>query len=86
MASEGGNELAAQLTYGFRLCTSRQPKAAEFARLISLYEQQRDLYRKDEKAARQLAKASEMSNAADLAARIIVANVLLNLDETLTKE
>jgi hypothetical protein len=85
MRREGGDELKAQLIYGFRLCTSRQPQAAEVARLVALYEQQLQLYRNDEKAARLLTKAVQ-STSAELAARVIVANVLLNLDETLTKE
>jgi mono/diheme cytochrome c family protein len=85
MTREGGDELKAQLIYGFRLCTSRQPKAAEIDRLLALYEQQLQLYRNDEKAARLLTKAIQSARA-ELAARVIVANVLLNLDETLTKE
>ncbi len=84
MTREGGDELKAQLTYGFRLCTSRQPKAAEIARLVTLYEQQLQMYRNDEVAARLLTK--EVQSGAEFAARVIVANVLLNLDETLTKE
>ena len=85
MTKEGGDELKVQLMYGFRLCTSRQPKAAELNRLLALYEQQLIVYRQDEKAARQLTKDAPAATA-EWAARIIVANVLLNLDETLTKE
>jgi Protein of unknown function (DUF1549)/Protein of unknown function (DUF1553)/Planctomycete cytochrome C len=85
MTREGGDELKAQLTYGFRLCTSRQPKSAEVTRLVTLYEQQLQMYRKDEKAARTLTKDARVPSA-EFAARVIVANVLLNLDETLTKE
>ncbi len=85
MRREGGDELKAQLIYGFRLCTSRQPKAAEVARLVALYEQQLQLYRNDEKAAQLLTKEVQ-SASAEFAARVIVANVLLNLDETVTKE
>jgi hypothetical protein len=90
MMKEGGDELRAQLTYGFRLCTSRRPNAKELDRLRALYEQQLKLYRNDEKAALQLTKVQLPSSPkwtlAELAARVIVANVLLNLDETLTKE
>ena len=81
----GGDDLKAQMVYGFRLCTSRQPKAAELDRLLALYKQQLIFYRQDEKAARQLTK-DVSATTAEWAARIIVANVLLNLDETLTKE
>ena len=90
MVREGGDELKAQLIYGFRLCTSRRPKAKELDRLLALYEQQLNLYRNDEKAALKLTKVQLPSDPnwtpAALAARVIVANVLLNLDETLTKE
>ncbi len=90
MLQAGGGELKTQLAYGFRLCTSRQPKAAELERLITLFSQQLTLYRNDEKAALQLLKVQLPSdtklNLAELAARVMVANVLLNLDETLTKE
>ena len=85
MLKEGGEALKAQLVYGFRLCTSRHPKAVEIARLITLYEQQLQIYRTDEKAARALTKEVQFPGA-EFAARVIVANVLLNLDETLTKE
>ncbi len=86
MVSEGGGELKSQVAYGFRLCTSRAAKPAELSRLLALYEQQLTIYRNDEKAARQLTRTVEPTPLADFAARIIVANVLLNLDETLTKE
>jgi hypothetical protein len=85
MMKEGGDELQAQLTYGFRLCTSRRPNAKELDRLRVLYEQQLTLYRNDVKAAQQLSKDVQSANP-EFAARVIVANVLLNLDETLTKE
>ncbi|MBL8207993.1 MAG: DUF1553 domain-containing protein, partial [Blastocatellia bacterium] len=90
MTREGGDEVSAQFVYGFRLCTSRRPQASEIERLLALYEQQLKLYRNDEKAALKLTKvqlpSSTKRNPAELAARVIVANVLLNLDETLTKE
>jgi hypothetical protein len=86
MLNEGGEELKAQLIYGFRLCIARRPKAAELTRLVALYEQQLQHYRNDERAAVQLVKENDDSNPSDFAAMIIAANVLLNLDETLSKE
>ena len=87
---QAGDGLKAQMIYGFRLCTSRQPKDAELNRLLALYEQQLNLYGNDERAALQLTKVPPSADAklslAEQAARVIVANVLLNLDETLTKE
>jgi hypothetical protein len=90
MMKEGGTDVKTQLLYGFRLCTSRHPKADELERLLALYEQQLKLYQNDENAALKLTRrqpsASMNALPAELAARLIVANVLLNLDETLTKE
>ena len=90
MWQEGGDEIKAQLIYGFRLCTARQPNPKELERLLTLYEEQRNLYRKDEPAAQKLVKGQMpkgvIIRASEFAARTIIANVLLNLDETLTKE
>ena len=89
VAEATGDE--ARVTHGFRLCVSRAPKAAEQAALRLLYEESLAKYRKDPKAAAALAKGGlpdlpAGSDAAQLAAWTVVANVLLNLDETVTKE
>lgn len=87
---EGGKNPAQRASYAFRLCTSRQPRSQELKRLLSLYTEQLAIYQKDSKAATKLA-TSELGKAPDgmsleeLAAWTVVANVLLNLDETITK-
>jgi len=91
MMSEGGTTAAERATYGFRLTTSRVPTAAESAVLARIYETQLKLFQANPQAAGQLLSYGEaprnMSlDAADLAACTMVANVLLNLDETVTKE
>jgi hypothetical protein len=56
---------------GFKLCTARPPSAKESAALLSLLKRQQERAAKDQEAAD---------------AWTVVARVLLNLDETITKE
>lgn len=77
----------ARLDYGFRLCTGRHAKPAELDRLAALYDQQLANYKASPKTADQLLKGENRElPAPELAAWTLVANVLLNLDETLTKQ
>ncbi len=87
MALEATGDLKAKLEYGFRLCMTRRPKAAELDRLAALFNQQLANYKTQPPAAEQLMKgdARELP-APEMAAWTILANVLLNLDETLTKQ
>ena len=86
MLREGGATLQMRLTYGFRTCLTRKPEAAELARLIALYKQQVAHFTAQPQAASKLSKDSKAANKAAFAALTMVANVLLNLDETVTKE
>jgi hypothetical protein len=74
---------------GFRLCTARTPTDAEVEVLVKLYREQLEKYHKDAAAARAMVKnGGDLPagvEAAELAAWTVVANVLLNLDETITK-
>jgi cytochrome c553 len=78
-----------RVAYGFRLCTARTPTAAERDLLLKLYGQSLEKYHKDATAAAAMVKnggaAPKGVDAAELAAWTVVANVLLNLDETITK-
>jgi hypothetical protein len=85
---EGGVEQ--RVEFLFLTCLSRTPTAVEVERLTKLYEQQLANYRADAKAAEKMAtselkKAAENADLAELAAWTVVANVLLNLDEMITK-
>jgi hypothetical protein len=71
MISEGGTTVADRVTYGFYLTLSRPPSQSELDGIISFYNQQLKKYR---------------DNAAELSAWTMVANVLLNMDETISKE
>jgi hypothetical protein len=86
---EGGESLNSQLVYGLRACAARTPNEREVARLTSLYQQQLMYFERHmdeaEKVAGSLLKSAR-GGAAHLAAWTMTANVLLNLDETLTKE
>ncbi len=80
-----------RLTWAFRLATSRYPTANERETLISLLERVSHKFRSDPSSAKQLLEAGEaprnpMYNDAELAAYTAIMNVILNLDEVLTKE
>jgi hypothetical protein len=84
MAKEGGADARSRLSYGFRRCVSRRPSARELARLEALYRQYLAQYARDPEAAKGVCGSDEGN--AEWAARTMAGNVLLNLDETLTKE
>ena len=89
MLTEAPNERT-RATFGFRCCVSRPPTDAELNQVLLLYRASVDKYRKDPAAAKVLASAGEFAlptgaDAAEVAAWTVVANVLLNLDETITK-
>jgi mono/diheme cytochrome c family protein len=91
MLKQGGESDASRLAYGFRLCTAHAPTEKEAGLLAASLERFREAYRADEEAAKQLIAAGESKPdtnfpAPELAAHTSVALLLLNLDETLTKE
>jgi hypothetical protein len=79
-----------RLARGWRLCTSRRAKDEELAVLSRLLAAQREHFQSAPAAARALlASEAELSVAGldppELAAWTVVGNVLLNLDETITR-
>ena len=86
--SDAGSDPPAGVVYAFRRCLTRRPKPEEVTRMLAFYNLQLDRFRKDSKAAGEVIKGSQgpTSQAPELAAWTIVSNVLLNLDETITKE
>jgi Protein of unknown function (DUF1553)/Protein of unknown function (DUF1549)/Concanavalin A-like lectin/glucanases superfamily/Planctomycete cytochrome C len=89
--TETGTTANARLHLLFRLATARQPRPAELQLLRSAVEHHRKVYRDDPQAARKLLEVGEAPRDAkldlvELAAYTNVANLILNLDETITKE
>jgi hypothetical protein len=87
---EGGNDVPARLTFAFRLCTARVPNERESAILRQLFERSLAKYRQDPAAAARLVRVGESpqtssADAVELAAWTAIGNVLLNLDETISK-
>ncbi len=81
---------AERAAYGFRLCLARPPRPDEAQKLVDLFEKTRKQFSAAPAAAAALATkplgpAPKDINVVDLAAWTVVANVLLNLDETLAK-
>ena len=78
--------LRARAAHGFRLCTSRSATDVEVARIVAAYEKQLERYQADRAAAAAVMQGDPAGgNLAEQAAWTLVANALLNLDETLTK-
>jgi hypothetical protein len=87
---EGGSTADARLTFAFRLATGRVPDADEKQILLAKLHEMLATYRKDTKAAGELISigASKPDSAIaveELAAYTAVANIILNLDEVITK-
>ncbi|MBX7074633.1 MAG: PSD1 and planctomycete cytochrome C domain-containing protein [Pirellulales bacterium] len=91
MMKEGGAAPAERAAFGWRLATARVPESDELAVLVGMYEKQLGEFRADAEAAKQLlavgeSKRDEALDPAEHAAWTMVANLILNLDETITKE
>jgi hypothetical protein len=87
---EEPDDLDRRLQRAFRLTLGRVPADDELATLKRTYEQQLASFQQDAKAAEDLLKVGESKvpeslDRVKLAAMTAVANVLLNLNETITK-
>jgi hypothetical protein len=79
-----------RITFAFRLATARRPTANELAVLRRIFDEQLAVYRSDTQQALKLLSAGESPrnetlDASELAAWAMVASVILNLDETVTR-
>jgi hypothetical protein len=91
MLTEGGRTPEERITLAFRLATARKPSTAELKILLGGLRQYLDEYRANRKAALELVSAGEWPrnpklDGGELAAFTAVASLILNLDETITKE
>ena len=80
-----------RLTYAFRLATSRRPVPAELDILKSGLQRNREQFRREPELARRLIEQGEYPRptnveSAELAAYTATCNLLLNLDETVTRQ
>ena len=86
MENEGGATPESRIAYGYRLSVSRVPTEGELNGVLDFYNKQLDLYKRDASAAAKLVPSDSGEHAPELAALTMVANVLLNMDETISKE
>lgn len=91
MVNEGGSTDSDRLVFGFRLVTGRSPSPQEQQVLLEGLRADRAMYTQSPEAAAQLLKVGELSvenppEPVELAAWTTTANVLLNLDEFVTRE
>ena len=91
MLKEGGQSTEQRIEYGFRLTVGRRPTVAELKVLSEGLAKDLQRFAADEMAAKKLANVGEAKANAELspteiAAYTLTANVLLNLDEFVTKE
>jgi hypothetical protein len=89
MVSEGGATPESRVTYGFELAVSRRPQASEIERILQFYNQQLQQYRQNPRSAVKTLGTEASTDAAkapELASWTMVANVLLNMDETISKD
>jgi hypothetical protein len=89
MVREGGSTDVDRATRGFRLVLARMPSAAESDRLVRLHADALADFRTDATRAKKMATeplgpvpTDLAADEADLAAWTVVANVILNLDES----
>ena len=88
---EGGRDIANRIGWMFRAATARPPSTEEARVLRDLFHKQLAHYRGARTAALQLlgvgdSKWDTRLDASEVAAWTIIANTILNLDETITKE
>ena len=88
--SESNGGIKDHITYGFRLATSRFPKENEIELLDELYQNQLRFYKKNRSEAYKVlnvgqSKYNRLTGADRVAAMTIVANTLLNLNESYYK-
>jgi hypothetical protein len=88
---EGGASSAERAAFAFRQATARQPTVQELAVIVKVFESELAEFTADSESAAKLlavgdAKRNETLEVKELAAWTLVANLVLNLDETVTKE
>ena len=88
---EGGTTPTQRIAYGFELATARQPDRRESEILQASFNYYRDAFQSDPKASSKYLAQGEAPrdttlDERELAAYATLANMMLNLDATVTKE
>ena len=87
---EASADVGQRIENGYRRCVVRRPTDVEAKLVRTFYEKELAHYASDEAAAKKLIESDapyvKGASLADCAAMTMLANVLLNLDETITKE
>jgi hypothetical protein len=87
---EGGATPESRLAFAFRLATGRKPDSVEIGTLSSIFNKMLAAYQHNESGAHSLLSVGASAGddsipAGELAAYTGVMNIILNLDETITK-
>ena len=85
MALEAGSNIADRISHGFRLCLARTPLQEELDELLSLFQDQLNFLSTQGTTLPQSDKLTEAIDSHELTAWTAVAQVLLNLDETISR-
>jgi hypothetical protein len=90
MLKEGGKSAADRLVFGYRTVLGRKPSGSELTVVTNALKQHLARYEADAEAAKQVVAFGESKpdgtlKAQELAAYTLTANLLLNLDETVTR-
>lgn len=90
MLKDGGDSVDDRLSFAWRTVLARTPDSAERTLLRQTWQTYRDRFAADPAAARKLlqvgeAPASDIASPIDIAAYALIANLILNLDETLNR-
>ncbi len=91
MLTEGGATPQERVSFGYRLATAREPTAEETRVLVDGFRHHLDRYQTDRTAALKLVSEGEHPRnqaleVAELASYTTLASLILNLDETITKQ
>ena len=91
MMKDGGSDPAERLLYGFQLATSRTPNEREQSVLLAQFNTHLEHFRANVESAKKLltigaTPRDESLDPAEQASYTLMGNLLLNLDETMTKE
>jgi hypothetical protein len=91
MLKEGGSRGEERITHAFRLAVARPPKAEEAKVLLDSLHRFLDRYHTDSKSALKYlnygaSTRDESLSPSELASYTAVGSLILNLDETITKE